>query len=65
MAKMHERFIVDSNGKKTAVVVPLRSYRRMLEDIHDLTIVAERRGEPTVTLGEVKRKLRADGLLPD
>ena len=26
MATVHEQFIVDKNGKKTAVVIPIREY---------------------------------------
>ena len=65
MRRVREQFIVDQDGKKTAVVMPLRDYQRLLEDLHDLSVVAERRDEPTVPLEEVKRRLRADGLLQD
>jgi len=43
----------------------VRDYERLLEDLHDLSVVAERREEPSVPLEEVKRRLRADGLLRD
>jgi hypothetical protein len=43
----------------------MEGYRRLLEDLHDLAVVAERRDEPTVTLEELKRRLRQDGLLQD
>ena len=65
MSRMQEKFIVDRNGKKTAVVLPLKYYQRLLEDIHDLTAIAERRDEPTVTFDEVKRRLRRDGFIQD
>ena len=65
MGKIREQFIVNEDGKKTAVVVPVRDYERLLEDLHDLSVVAERREEPSVPLEEVKRRLRADGLLRD
>ena len=64
MSRIREQFIVNKDGKKTAVVMPLADYQRLLEDLHDLSVVAERREEPTVTLEEVKRRLRSDGLLP-
>jgi hypothetical protein len=41
----------------------LGSYRKLLEDLHDLAVVAERRDEPRVTLEELKRRLREDGLV--
>ena len=65
MGKLREQYIVDENGKKTAVVMPIKEFQRLLEDLHDLTVVAERRDEPTVSLDELKRRLRADGLIPD
>jgi len=65
MGKLREQYIVDENGNKMAVVIPVRQYQRLLEDLHDLTVVAERREEPTISLDELKRRLRADGLLQD
>lgn len=46
-------YLVDNHGKKKAVVVPLDEYRRMMEDLHDLAVVAERRKEGTITLEEM------------
>ena len=65
MGKLREQYIVDENGKKTAVVIPVKEYRRLLEDLHDLAVVAERRPEATISLDELKRRLRADGLIQD
>jgi hypothetical protein len=41
--KIREQFLVDRKGKKTAVVLPITVYERLLEDLHDLSVVAERR----------------------
>jgi len=57
------QFLVDQNGKKTGVLLSLRQYQKLLEDLHDLAIVAERRDEHDVTLEEMKRRLDNDGLL--
>lgn len=65
MSKIREQFIIDENGKKRAVVLPFRDYQRLLEDLHDLSVIAERRQEPTISLEELKRRLRGDGLLQD
>ena len=62
---MKQQYIVDEQGKKTAVVLPIKEYDRLIEDLHDLQIVAERRDESSITLGELKAKLQADGLLPN
>lgn len=58
-----EQFVVDDKGKKTGVVLPLRRYQSLLEDLHDLAIVAERRSEKPISLGELKRRLKQDSLL--
>lgn len=65
MGEIQERYLVNRRGKKAAVVLPIRDYQRLLEDLHDLAVVAERRDEPTISLEELKRRLRADGLLQD
>jgi PHD/YefM family antitoxin component YafN of YafNO toxin-antitoxin module len=54
-------YLVDSRGKKKAVIVPVAEYRQMMEDLHDLAVVAERRKEGTVSLEEMRRRLRARG----
>ncbi|MEJ2671952.1 MAG: hypothetical protein P8168_07100 [Deltaproteobacteria bacterium] len=59
----HSRqFVVDSNGKKTAVIIPVKQYEQLLEDLHDLAVVAERRMEEPVKWERVKRRLQGDGL---
>ena len=59
MAKPKQQFLVDPEGKRTAVVLPMKQYERLLEDMRDLSVVAERREEGTVSLRELKRRLRA------
>lgn len=65
MSEIQKQFIVDQNGKKNSVILPLADYQRLLEDIHDLSVVAERRNEPTISFYELKKRLRSDGLLQD
>ena len=57
------RYIVDEKGERTSVILPLNEYQEMLEDLHDLAIIAERREEPTVSFEKLKQKLKKDGLL--
>ena len=63
MAEERERFLVDARGRKTAVLLPLARYRRMLEDLHDLAVIAERREEPTVSHEELVARLKRDGIV--
>ncbi len=60
---MDTQFIVDELGNKTSVILPLEDYEELLEDIHDLTVIAERKNEPTISFEELKKRLKADGLL--
>ncbi len=62
MSELRERHVVDRKGRKVAVVIPIKDYRRLLEDLHDLAVVTERRDEPTISLEELRRRLRAEGL---
>jgi PHD/YefM family antitoxin component YafN of YafNO toxin-antitoxin module len=61
----YEQYIVDGRGRKKAVILPIAKYRQLREDLDDLASMADRDDEPTVSWEEVKRRLRADGLLPD
>jgi PHD/YefM family antitoxin component YafN of YafNO toxin-antitoxin module len=58
-----QQFVVNAKGKKTGVILSLKQYERLMEDIHDITMIAERRSEKTVSLEELKRRLKKDGLL--
>jgi hypothetical protein len=58
MKLTQEQFIINAQGKKTGVILSMPQYQQLLEDLHDLAIVAERRQEPTLTLAELKKRLR-------
>ncbi len=60
---MKAQYVVDESGKKTAVILPVGEYEELLEDIHDLAVIAERKGEPALSIEELKKKLKADGLI--
>jgi hypothetical protein len=59
----NEQYVVDGEGKKVGVILPFEEYQRMKEDLHDLAVVAERRQEGSISLEEMKRRLKKDGLL--
>jgi hypothetical protein len=63
MASLQEQFVIDAKGKKTGVILPLRRYQRLMEDLHDLTLVAERRSEEPISMEEMKRRLKKNGSL--
>ena len=59
---VQEQFVVDAKGNRTSVILPLKQYERLLEDLHDLAVVAERRAEKPLNLEEMKRRLKNDGV---
>jgi PHD/YefM family antitoxin component YafN of YafNO toxin-antitoxin module len=63
MKTLQEQYVIDTKGNKTAVILPLKRYEQLMEDLHDLAVVAERREEKPISLEEMKRRLREDGLL--
>ncbi|MBF8266286.1 MAG: hypothetical protein HW384_2150 [Dehalococcoidia bacterium] len=46
MVLQKRQFIVDEKGRKKAVLLPIREYQELMEDLEDLAIIAERREEP-------------------
>jgi len=52
-----EQYIVDAQGRKTGVLLSLERYEQLLEDLHDLAVIAERHDEGTITLEELKKRL--------
>jgi hypothetical protein len=63
MGKLKPQYIVDKSGRKTSVVIPVEEYEDLLEDLHDLAIIAERKNEPTIDFDALKKRLKTDGLL--
>lgn len=57
MAESKRSYVVDENGKRTAVMLPIDEYEELLEDLQDLAVIAQRRDEPTVPLAVVVEQL--------
>ena len=60
---LQEQYIVDEKGKKTAVILSIEKYEELLEDLHDLSIIAERQYEPTIAFEDLKKELKEEGIL--
>ncbi|MDQ2999097.1 MAG: type II toxin-antitoxin system Phd/YefM family antitoxin [Chloroflexota bacterium] len=63
MPSTQEQYVVDAKGNKTGVILSLKRYQQLLEDLHDLAVVAERREERPLSLNEMKRRLQEDRAL--
>lgn len=49
--------MVDEGGRKTAVILPIKEYGELLDDLEDLAIIAERKNDSTETLKAVVQRL--------
>ena len=63
MRALQKQYVVDGKGQKTAVILSIEEYEELLEDLHDLSIIAERRDESTITFEEVKKGLKEEEFL--
>lgn len=58
MVELHEgQFIVSRKGQKTGVLLSMKEYNELLEDLSDLAIIAERKNEPSEPFDVVKKRL--------
>ena len=56
-------YIVDDKGRKKSVILDIKTYEELLDDLEDLRLVAERKDEPTSSLEDVEKRLKKHGLL--
>ncbi|MEB3225686.1 MAG: hypothetical protein VKJ86_07765 [Synechococcus sp.] len=57
IADLHPKYVTDASGKHTAVMLPIREFESLLEELEDLTIVIQQQQEETtkhrVFIGEM------------
>ncbi|MBN1971116.1 MAG: hypothetical protein JW870_17245 [Candidatus Delongbacteria bacterium] len=58
-----ENYIIDKKGKKTTAILPIEKYEELIEDLYDLSVIAERRDEPTISFDKLKEKIKKNGIL--
>lgn len=57
------QFLVDDTGEKKAVLIDLKKYGNLWEDLYDAIVARERQDEPRESLEVVKQRLRRKGKL--
>jgi PHD/YefM family antitoxin component YafN of YafNO toxin-antitoxin module len=57
------QYVTNRDGEKTAVILPYKEFKELLEDVEDLAAAAERRAEPTISHDELIAGLKQDGVL--
>lgn len=63
MEQDHLQYVTNKAGEKTAVILPINEFEELLEDLHDLAVVAERRDEPSISQEELLVELKHDGII--
>lgn len=63
MEETHEQYVVDRKGKRVSVILSVERYDRLLQDLHDLAVVAKRRNQKPISFDEMRRRLKKDGIL--
>ncbi|MGH8534223.1 MAG: hypothetical protein ACREV1_16285 [Gammaproteobacteria bacterium] len=59
---MNAQFVVDVEGRKTAVVLSIDDFRALverLEELEDLRLIEERRSEPRIAISSLEELLAA------
>jgi hypothetical protein len=51
------QYITDATGKKTHIVLTLEEYEQLLEEAWHRKVIAERGGEETISLSDLKKDL--------
>jgi len=54
------KYLVDDNGKRTAVQIDLRKWGKVWEDFYDYMIAVSRENEPDIPWEEVKKEMDAE-----
>jgi PHD/YefM family antitoxin component YafN of YafNO toxin-antitoxin module len=58
------RYVVDEKGERKAVIMPIEEYEKLIEDLHDLAVIAKRKDESMFPMDEIIEKLKKNGILP-
>jgi hypothetical protein len=57
------QFVTDTDGRRVAVLLDLKEWGELWEDIYDNMLADERAGEDSVSLDDFESELRAEGLV--
>lgn len=59
MKRSPTEYVIDKEGKKKAVILDLEEYRQLLEDYHDLQVIASRKENPKIEASDFIQRLRS------
>ncbi|HRQ41494.1 MAG TPA: hypothetical protein PLD25_26540 [Chloroflexota bacterium] len=65
LKELNVQYITNESGERSGVILSIEDFEALLEDLEDMSLVIERRYEPTLSHDDFKAELKRDGLLPD
>ena len=63
LSDLHTQYITNNDGNKIAVIIPIKEFEELLEDIQDLAIAAERKNEDVISHEDLINELKQNGLI--
>jgi hypothetical protein len=63
MKEIELQYVTNEAGEKTTVLLPIREFQELMEDIEDFAAIAKRREEPAGSHEELLAELKRDGLV--
>lgn len=54
------QFVLNDRGKRTAVIIDLKVWGEVWEDIYDSMVAYKRRNEPTVAWKDIKKEMQLE-----
>jgi hypothetical protein len=60
---LHPEFIINKQGEKHSVILPISEFEELIEDLEDLAAIADRKNESTLSHENLLIELNRDGLI--
>ncbi len=57
------QYVTNETGEKEAVILPIEEFNKLIEDLEDLVVIAERQDEENIPFNQVLDMLKKDGRL--
>lgn len=62
---LNVQYITNESGERSSVIISLKDFEALLEDLEDMTTIAARRDELAISHEDLLAELKRDGLLPN
>jgi hypothetical protein len=51
---IHEQYLMNDKGEKTAVLLPFKEYKELIEDLHDLAEIVARKNSGAISFKDLQ-----------